>query len=68
MSEGPFQVDRFGDSKAKIPGDVLRPIPPVDRRSVARQLIDNLKVTFAIKPKGLKTPEAQINVSSHTEL
>lgn len=68
MSGKPFQIDRFGESGAKTPDDVLRPIASVERRSVARQLIDNLRVKFSLKPRGWKTPDAGIEISSRAEL
>lgn len=51
-------VDRYGDTKAKIPADVLRPVPLEDRRGFLVRLLDSIKVK--VRLKGTKPDGVQI--------
>lgn len=63
-----FWVDRYGDSKSKVEGDILRPIPPVEKRSVLKQLVDNFKCKWWVKIHKDKAPDAGIQIRSSAEL
>ena len=47
----PFGVDRYGDTKAVIPSDVLRVIPKEDRRSFLVRLLDSIRITATFDRK-----------------
>jgi hypothetical protein len=46
-----FPVDRFGESKAVIPPDVLRPIYVEDSRPFFQRLIESIRVKWSYDPK-----------------
>jgi hypothetical protein len=51
-------VDRYGDTQAKIPADVLRPIPAQDKRGFLVRLLDSIKVK--VRMKGAKPDGVQV--------
>lgn len=53
-----MNVDRYGATKAKIPADVLRPIPVEDKRGFLVRLLDSIKVK--VRMKGAKPDGVQI--------
>jgi len=44
-------VDRYEESKAVIPPDILRPIPVQDSRNFFARLIDSMRVRWEFDPK-----------------
>jgi len=51
-------VDRYGETRAKIPPDVLRPIPAQDKRGFLVRLLDSIKVK--VRLKGAKPDGVQV--------
>lgn len=63
----PFEVDRYAESEAKIPQDVLREIPAEDKRGFWAQLASNLRVKFSVKSTRDKIEGVSASVSSHAK-
>jgi len=68
MTRG-FQVDRYGEFLGKIPADILRLIPPEDRRGVIEQAIANaagrLVTGWKISDGGIPYPVFRAQLSTH---
>jgi len=51
----PFEVDPYAATQEYLPDDLLRIIPPEDKRTVAQQLMENTKLSISAKEIYLKT-------------